>query len=109
MNATGRWVGRGIKALLVVLALLGIVSLVLMALWNALVPELFHGPRIGFEQAVGLLVLSRLLFGSWRGPGGPGHWRRRRWERMTPEERERVTAWAGRCGGSGPARDTPAP
>jgi hypothetical protein len=101
----------GIKALVVVLALAALVSYVVMSLWNVLVPGLFHGPRVGFWQAAGLLVLSRILFGSWRGGGGPGHWRQRhweRWKRMTPEERERVRArMTAMCGGGAP-EGTPA-
>lgn len=58
---------------------------VVMLLWNALVPDLFGGPSIGFWQAAGLLVLCRILLGGFGGPGGP----RGRWHQMTPEERER--------------------
>jgi hypothetical protein len=62
-----------------------------MALWNALLPEIFHLPTINFWQALGLLVLSRLLFGgSWHKGGHPA-WKNRlkeKWEKMTPEERE---------------------
>lgn len=67
-------------------------------LWNWLVPELFHGPAIGLGQTVGLLVLSRLLFGGFRG-GRPGGWAQRRkaiqqriagrMEHLSPEEREK--------------------
>jgi hypothetical protein len=94
----------GLKALLVVLVLAALVSFVVMSLWNALMPELFNGPRIGFWQAAGLLVLSRILVGSWR--GGPGHWRQRHWERMTPEERARVRARM--CGSRAAPEATPA-
>lgn len=58
---------------------------VVMLLWNALVPDLFGGPAIGFWQAAGLLVLCRILLGGFGGHGGP----RGRWHHMTPEERER--------------------
>ncbi len=79
-------------ALLGVLAV-GVVGVVVMALWNWLLPPLFGLQPIGFWQALGLLLLGRLLFGGMGGGGGHGrHWRRRmaeRWERMTPEERER--------------------
>jgi hypothetical protein len=87
--------------LLVVLAVISVLSLVVMGLWNELVPQLFHGPRIGFWQAAGLLVLSRILVGSLRGRGGPARWHHRRWkerlESMTPEERERLRERLGRC------------
>jgi hypothetical protein len=63
-------------------------------LWNWLLPPLFGWPLVNFWQALGLLALSRILFGGFGMHGGPGrHWRRR-WmhkgfEDMTPEERER--------------------
>jgi hypothetical protein len=81
----------------VVLVLVGIavLSWVLMSLWNWVMPALFIGARtIDFAHAIGVLVLSRLLFGGFRGhgPWGGGPWGRRhwrRWEQMTPEEREK--------------------
>jgi hypothetical protein len=76
-------------------------------LWNWLMPAIFGLPALTFWQAVGLLALSWVLFGGWRGfrgpgPGYRGHWRRRmaeRWEKMTPEEREKFReGLRGRCG-----------
>jgi hypothetical protein len=70
-----------------------VVSFVVMWLWNALMPALFALPGISFWQALGLLVLCKLLFGGIRPHAGGGpRWRRRmleRWEQMTPEEREK--------------------
>ncbi len=84
---------KGIAFLILAPAFVAAVSLVVMLLWNALVPSLFAGPALTFWQAVGLLVLCRILFGGFRGHGGHHGWRRRawreRWHRMTPEERER--------------------
>ena len=75
------------------LVVLALASWLVMALWNALIPALFAGPVVSFWQAAGLLILSRVLVGGLRGRGGYG-WRHRawreRWERMSPEERERV-------------------
>jgi hypothetical protein len=69
------------------------VSFLVMGLWNVLMPSIFAVRAITFWQALGLLVLSKLLFGGFRPyPGGGSHWRRRiieRWEQMTPEEREK--------------------
>lgn len=78
------------------LILLGVAvfSYVTMLLWNALLPELLHLPMINFWQALGLLILSRLLFGGFGHHGRHGHHRpwgnqfRNKWETMTPEERE---------------------
>ena len=71
-------------------------------LWNWLLPPLFGLHMISFWQALGLLLLCRILFGSWGHGGGNRGPRRRRekWEKMTPEERERMRqSWAARCGG----------
>ena len=56
-----------------------------MRLWNWLLPPLFDVPEVTFWQAVGLLALSRILFGGM-GMGGRGHSKH---EDFTPEERER--------------------
>ena len=40
-------------------------SYIVMSLWNWLIPELFSGPMITMWQAIGLLVLSKILFGSF--------------------------------------------
>ncbi len=73
-------------------------------LWNWLLPPLFGWRLITFWQAVGLLALSRILFGRWGGRGFPRYGFRgrmhERWEKMTPEEREKLRErWGGRCGG----------
>ena len=91
------------------LALVGIVLLVAVGgqvvhlLWNGLLPPLFGFPPITFWQALGILVLSRILFGGsgFRGAGRSGFRRRMaaRWEQMTPEERERFQQGLRGCGG----------
>jgi hypothetical protein len=82
-----------------------------MRLWNWLLPPLFGWRVITFWQALGLLVLCRILFGGLghHGPGRSGMRRRmrermeermeQRWEQMTPEERERFRqGMSARCG-----------
>ncbi len=60
-----------------------VLGFAVMWLWNWLVPELFHLPAIGYWQAVGLLVLSHLLFkGHTAGIGHRGRRDRRRWDRF---------------------------
>ena len=113
MRRVVRWTAIGVAATVAMLALLLVVAAVVMLLWNGLVPDLFHGPTLQYGQALGLLVLSRLLFGGLR--GGHGHWRQRRWrerwEQMSPEERARLRAsFVGRCGrGRAEASPPPAP
>ena len=76
-------------------------------LWNWLMPVIFGLPHIGFWQALGLLALTRILFGGLRGwPGHRGRWgnrMRERWNEMSPEEREKFRrGLQGRCGGGPP-------
>jgi hypothetical protein len=71
---------------------LGLIGLITMGLWNVLLPAILGVPAINFWQALGLLLLSRLLFG--RFGGGWGHGMRkarfvRGWNGLTPEEKER--------------------
>lgn len=111
MRGARWWVRKAGVVLLLVVGALALLSLVVMLLWNVLMPELFHAPRIGFWQAGGLLVLSRILLGGWRGRSG--RWRagrlRERWRSMTPEERERLRERLGRCGWGPAAPDATEP
>jgi len=102
------WAGKVI--LFVGLASAAVLALgaIVMLLWNAVVPDLFHGPAITFGQSVALMLLAHILLRGWT-PWRFGHgWRRERWRRhfekklatMTPEEREKFRAgWHARCGG----------
>jgi hypothetical protein len=80
---------------MIVLGFVFVIALgaVTMGLWNWLVPELFAGPTITFWQALGLFILSKILFGGF-GKGGShrsGPWKnywKEKWSGMTPEERE---------------------
>jgi Ca2+/H+ antiporter, TMEM165/GDT1 family len=76
------------------LVLVGLTLLIFvtMSLWNCLMPVLFHLPLVTFWQAAGLLVLFRLLSGFGGHHGGRYHRRnymRDKWEKMSPEEREK--------------------
>jgi|SRR5215469_3739366 len=104
---------------IVPLAILGMVAFVLvggqivMRLWNWLLPPLFGWKLINFWQALGLLVLCRILFGGFGMKGGHGgpKWKRgmkERCENMTPEEREQFklrlqARWGTGAGPSGGA------
>jgi hypothetical protein len=100
------WVGKAF--LFLGLATLAVVVFggVVMFLWNATVPDLFHGPPITFFQSIALLLLAHILLRGWT-PGRFGQGRRERWRRhfekklsaMTPEEREKFGApWHRGCG-----------
>jgi Ca2+/H+ antiporter, TMEM165/GDT1 family len=106
------WLLRGLKFAVFALLFLALVTFGLMRLWNWLMPGVFGWHPITFWQALGLLVLSKILFGGFRGgPGRHAYWRRRmrgRWEQMSPEEREKFQGMMrGRCGHFGASAVTP--
>ena len=105
------------------LAILGMVLFmfiggqIVLHLWNWVLPPLFGFREISFWQALGLLVLCRILFGGF-GMNGSGRSRSRhagdriadrvaqrvteRMEQMTPEERERIRERMRERWGTGP-------
>ena len=116
MNSESNWSPRGwkqksgwVKAPVIIVigaAILALFTYIVMVLWNHLIPDIFHGPLITFWQALGLMVLTKILFhgisgpGGWRGKGRDWrrHWKKK-WESMTPEEREKFkTNMQARCG-----------
>jgi hypothetical protein len=99
MKFRARFLG---KAALAICAI-AILGWVVMTLWNAIVPGIFVGVRaVDYRQALGLLVLSRLLFGGFRGRGGfPGGRRWQRMEAMTAEERAVLQSRQGGADGRG--------
>ncbi len=56
--------GFVILGIIAVTALAVLFGFVVMWLWNALMPAIFNLPAIGYWQAVGLVVLSHIFFGS---------------------------------------------
>jgi hypothetical protein len=66
------------------LLFLALGSLAVMLLWNAVVTSALGLGPLGYWQAMGLLALCRVLFGSF---GLHGHHLSRGWHRLSPEER----------------------
>ncbi|OLB28597.1 MAG: hypothetical protein DMG42_23640 [Acidobacteria bacterium] len=108
-----RWIWLAPAAIAGIILFTFIGGELVMHLWNWLLPPLFGWRLITFWQALGLLLLCRILFGGWGGSGGgKGHMRHRmregmaermgermreRWEKMTPEEREKFRQGLGGC------------
>ncbi|MBA3648890.1 MAG: hypothetical protein H0W62_10145 [Chitinophagales bacterium] len=110
------WIQKAIKMVALFLLTGTLMSFLLMTLWNWLMPAIFNLGMINFWQALGVLVLTKLLFGFGRGGwihagkyyGGSngkekgGYWKQKMEEKlknMTPEEREKFrTEWRKRCG-----------
>lgn len=99
------------KFAVVVIAAVGLFGFIVMRLWNWILPPVTGWHPISYWQALGLLVLSKILFGGLRGHGA--HWRKRmlrRWADMTPEEREKFReAMRTRCGYRGGDPEEPKP
>lgn len=93
---------KGIKIALLVIIATAVFGFIVKGLWNALVPPIIGWHTITFWQALGMLVLSKILFGGFHRHGGRdrARWKERmleRWAKMTPEERERFREGM-RCG-----------
>jgi MFS family permease len=102
-----RWIVFAPLAILGMALFIGVGGFVVQHLWNWLLPPIFDWRQITFWQALGLLVLCRILFGGFGGHRSVrSNVRRRmsdrvsermadrmadRWDHMTPEERERFS------------------
>jgi hypothetical protein len=100
-----------LKFFLFAIVAIAVFGFATMYLWNWLMPALFGLHAITFLQALGLIILSKILFGGFHRHGGRGRrgWKnhmKARWESMTPEERERFRAgMKGRHGWCRPPED----
>jgi hypothetical protein len=89
-----RIVARVVQLLTTLIVFIALGGVVVLQLWNWLVPPLVGLPEITFWQGLGILALCRILFG---GSGDPTRRRRREprpttdlWQRLSPEEQERL-------------------
>ena len=111
-----KWFFIAPLAMLGMLAFVALGGEIVRLLWNWLVPALFGLRTITFWEGLGLLVLCRILFGG-HGMFGRGHSNMRsrirermaeKWERMTPEEREKARErYAKYCGPFEPPKAEP--
>jgi ABC-type multidrug transport system fused ATPase/permease subunit len=74
-------------------AVISLLAVVVMYLWNALIPVLFSLSALTFWQALGLLLLCRILFGGLNGHFSrmshhtSSHPLREKWMKMSEHER----------------------
>ena len=109
------WILKGIKMFFLFLLFGAAMSYLVMSLWNWLMPVVFGLSIINFWQALGLLLLAKIIFGFGHGNWGhsgyyASHWKEQgtvRWKEkmedklkaMTPADREKFRAeWKKRCG-----------
>ncbi|MBK9729956.1 MAG: hypothetical protein IPO83_01500 [Chitinophagaceae bacterium] len=109
------WILKGIKMFFLFVLIGAAMTYLVMTLWNWLMPVVFGLSVITFWQALGILLLSKLIFGFGRGGWGhkghyTQHWNNHRssvWKEkmeeklktMSPEDREKFREeWKKRCG-----------
>lgn len=83
-----------LKMFAVGIFILGLLTFLIMYLWNWLMPELFHLPTITYWQALGLFALCKILFGFHKGgrnhqPGPPWQKLKRKWNDLPEDRRAR--------------------
>lgn len=96
--------GWMLKGVLFIIAATAAMAAVVMWLWNWLMPDLFHASPITFIQALGLMLLCRILFRGfigWKGSrqyfANRKEWKEK-WEKMSPDEKEKMRSlWKQRC------------
>jgi hypothetical protein len=72
-------IATGITLFIVFVLFIFLGGFVVQLLWNWLVPDILQLRRITFWEALGLLTLSRILFGGFgRGSSSRSDWRQRR-------------------------------
>ncbi|MFZ1369522.1 MAG: hypothetical protein WAR78_04025 [Ferruginibacter sp.] len=110
------WIKKGLMILVFGSIAILVFGFVVMSLWNAILPAVLGVKAISFIQALGILLLSKILFGGFRGGCGgrqrSGRWMdmKQKFAGMTPEEREKFKAeWKNRCGGSWRKPEPPQP
>lgn len=107
------WILKAVKMTLMLVLFGAAMSYLVMTLWNWVLPAVFGLATITYWQAVGILLLSKLLFGfggwghknhyasHWKQHGGAA-WKEKMEEKlksMSPEEREKLREeWKKRCG-----------
>jgi hypothetical protein len=93
---------RGFKArkiaLVIVIAIAAVFlfSFIVMMLWNAILPKVTNAGELNIWQAMGLLLLAKILFSGFHRhhhdrPPWARHLRKK-WRHMTPEEKEQFKA-----------------
>ncbi len=109
-----RYVSIFLFACLMGIAFLALVGWTTMTLWNWLMPPIFSLVYINFWQALGLLALSRILFGGLGSSSGSWakkkqHWKAKmqgKWQNMSEDERaDWRSKFERHCGGNSAWRE----
>jgi hypothetical protein len=93
------------RTIILYCVMFALVAGALMLVWNSVMPGLFGNPELDYWHSMGLLLISRILF------GGEGFYFKRKFDQcfssqwkerldsMSPDEREILKKkWEERCG-----------
>jgi Ca2+/H+ antiporter, TMEM165/GDT1 family len=107
---------RFLLFLLFIFAVIVPLGFIIMALWNNILAVIIPVTMINFWQALGIFLLSRILFGGFPGkPGWVGHGRRRhemaemrnKWFNLSQEEKTQFKQDLQNRFGKGPTPPAP--
>jgi hypothetical protein len=99
------WKTRKYLFIVFYLSVILLLAALVQGLWNWLLPDIFHARPVNYWQALGLLVLCRILTGGFRwGAGtsrpmaGRSRFLKDKWLHMSEAERAAFKAeWKKRC------------
>lgn len=87
------WIKRAIFFPVIIAAGIFIFGNIVMYLWNAILPEVLGLNIITFWQALGILLLAKILFGGFHGGkhhGRCGYKMRDKWMHLSEEDKEKL-------------------
>ena len=98
----GNWKRKKPLLFLLIPIGIGLLVWVVMLLWNAILAEVIGVSEITYWQALGIFVLSKILFGGFKGPRpNRGNFKSKMNERfmdMTDEQKASFKSeWKSRC------------
>ena len=105
------WIKKCIGFSILAIGFVALLGYIVMLLWNGVLVDVTTVKMISYPQAIGILVLSKILFGGFKnGWGSKGReWKqnmKEKWEKMNPEEREKFKQqWRNRCSTWGKSND----
>lgn len=80
------------QKLFFVLVIIALISLIVLLLWNWLMPAIFNLPEINYLQAIGILILSKILFLGIGKHNHRDHWKNREyWEKRFKENQSNTS------------------
>jgi len=90
-----RFIKKGIGIAIMIVICIFLLSAVVMFLWNHILVPVLNINVITIWQALGIFILSKILFGGFKGKGGrcgeskgKGRMMMENWHNMSPEEKD---------------------